>query len=42
VNETLGILLKDHEDIESMRGARVAELVERTRSAGVTPEIASP
>ncbi len=29
VNHTLGILLKDHEDIESMRGARVAALVTR-------------
>jgi MoxR-like ATPase len=33
VNDTLGILLKDHEDIESMRGPRVAELVGRTRTA---------
>ena len=31
VNHTLGILLKDHDDIESMRGARVAELVSRAR-----------
>jgi MoxR-like ATPase len=32
VNHTLGILLKDHEDIESMRGARVAALVTRARA----------
>ena len=31
VNHTLGILLKDHEDIESMRGARVAALVTRAQ-----------
>jgi MoxR-like ATPase len=37
VNDTLGILLKDHEDIESMRGARVAELVGRAQLAGSAP-----
>ena len=34
VNHTLGILLKDHEDIESMRGAPVAALVARAHEAG--------
>jgi MoxR-like ATPase len=37
VNHTLGILLKDHEDIESMRGARVAALVTRAREAADRP-----
>ena len=37
VNHTLGILLKDHEDIESMRGARVAALVTRARDAADRP-----
>ena len=37
VNHTLGILLKDHEDIESMRGARVAALVSRAREAADRP-----
>jgi MoxR-like ATPase len=36
VNQTLGILLKDHEDIESMRGARVDAIVTRAR------ELANP
>jgi MoxR-like ATPase len=37
VNHTLGILLKDHEDIESMRGAPVAALVTRARDAADRP-----
>jgi MoxR-like ATPase len=37
VNHTLGILLKDHEDIESMRGARVAALVTRARDVADRP-----
>jgi MoxR-like ATPase len=37
VNHTLGILLKDHEDIESMRGARVAALVTRARAVADRP-----
>ena len=37
VNDTLGILLKDHEDIESMRGAPVAALVTRAREAAEVP-----
>jgi MoxR-like ATPase len=39
VNHTLGILLKDHEDIESMRGARVAALIAR---AGDVADSATP
>ena len=37
VDQTLGILLKDHDDIESMRGARVAALLGRVREADVLP-----
>jgi len=37
VNHTLGILLKDHEDIESMRGARVAALVTHARAVADPP-----
>ena len=36
MNHTLGILLKNQEDIESMRGARVAALLTRAR------EVADP
>jgi MoxR-like ATPase len=39
VNDTLGILLKDHEDIEAIRGGRIAELVRRAHTA-VAPGIA--
>jgi len=37
VNHTLGILLKDHEDIESMRGPRVAALVTHARAVADPP-----
>ena len=40
VDQTLGILLKDHDDIEAMRGPRVAELVGRAREAAITPSAA--
>jgi MoxR-like ATPase len=38
VEHTLGILLKDHDDIESLRGARLATLVEdaRTRATALS------
>jgi MoxR-like ATPase len=42
VDHTLGILLKDHDDIEAMRGARVAELVSRARAVDVPPVHSKP
>ena len=35
VEDTLGILLKDHEDIESMRGERLQTLVAEARARTV-------
>jgi len=36
VERTLGILLKDHDDIESLRGARLAALVADARTRATT------
>jgi MoxR-like ATPase len=36
VEQTLGVLLKDHEDIESVRGARVRSLVSDARARAAT------
>src|SRR5207237_10487708 len=37
VEDTLGVLLKDHDDLEAMRGARVHALVEAARSRTEAP-----
>jgi len=31
IGQTLGILLKNHEDIEAMRGERIAEMMNRAK-----------
>ncbi len=35
IEQTLGILLKNQEDIQAMRGGRISELLNRTRSASL-------
>ena len=35
IEQTLGILLKNHEDIETMRGERIPSLLNRARSRGL-------
>jgi MoxR-like ATPase len=42
VDETLGILLKDHDDIESVRGARASVLVGHARLAGAPTAPGTP
>ena len=42
VNDTLGILLKDHEDIEAVRGVRLAALVGRAREVDRSPAPSKP
>jgi len=37
VQQTLGILVKDHEDLEAMRGERTAALVQRAQEQTVVP-----
>ncbi len=37
VEETLGVLLKDHDDIESLRGERLATLVKDARTRALAP-----
>jgi hypothetical protein len=37
VEHTLGILLKDHDDIESLRGERLATIVRNAKTRALAP-----